>query len=423
MKRLIREAWRCLPAPLRRIVLRCLTSVLSKPLEPNRKLLKGPIIVAGFMGTATGLGQSARQMLKKFQNLGMRVYSSNISRFAVMEDFEAGDLWPLNMPKGGVVIFHVNPDMLNLIFSAIGRKNLEERRMIGLWAWELGTVPKQWINSLSSVDEVWVPSQFIADGLRKHAGEKPIYVVPNSIDVLAMPTKPRRDILPQFSGRPLVFFMYDVRSNHARKNPEAVIEAFKRATVGNTNPVLVIKINNDHAQPESLQKVRAATQDMSNVYIMREKLSHEEMNDLLARMDIIISLHRSEGFGFLMAEGMAAGKPVIATGWSGNTDFMTTECSILVDYKLVPVHDPEHVYDKYDAVWAEPNIEQAAKALRDLLGDPTERHRLGLAARAHIEAFASTQNWMTTLPPSFWNSLLDDSSSSRTMLKDSTKAS
>lgn len=407
MKQLIRQTWRCLPAPIRRLTLRGLTAVLSRPLDPQRRLNKGPVIVAGFVGTATGLGQSARQMLKQFEKYHLPAYAANVSRFAIMEDFEAGDLWPA-VVEGGIVIFHVNPDMLNLVMGAIGRKHLQNRRVVGLWAWELETVPEQWVRSLGSVDEVWVPSRFIAEGLRRKAGDKPVYVVPNAVDVEAMPTHPRQDPLPQFAGRLLVFFMYDVRSNHARKNPEAVIEAFRRATAGKADPVLVIKINNDHAWPESLARVHEATRQMPNVHIMREKLSHEAMKDLLARVDIVMSLHRSEGFGFLMAEGMAAAKPVIATGWSGNTDFMTPECSVLIDYKLVSVDDPEHVYDKYNALWAEPDIDQAASALKKLMEDPAERHRMGQAARQHIMAYASADNWIGALPETFWNSLPDN---------------
>ena len=408
MKKLVRQIWRLLPGELRRLILRGLTKILSRPLDSQRSLERGPAIVAGFFGTATGLGQSARQMLKQFQDYGLPACASNISRFAIMEDFEAGDLWPASIPPGGIVIFHVNPDMFNLVTKAIGHPHLRGRRIVGQWAWELGTIPQQWIDVLPVVDEVWVPSHFIANALREQAPLKSIHVVPNAIDVASIPIVPAFDPLPQYAGRLLVFFMYDVRSNHARKNPEAVIEAFRQATIGNLQPVLVIKINNDHAWPESLMRVQQASRGLPNVHIMRDKLSPESMKDLLARMDIVISLHRSEGFGFLMAEGMAAAKPVIATGWSGNTDFMSEECSILIDYSLVPVKDPEHVYDKYNAMWAEPDIAQAATALKRLLVDPAERQRLGRAARAHIMRHCSAQKWLETLPETFWQSLPED---------------
>ena len=405
MKQLVRKAWRLIPADVRRAFLRLLARVLRRPLDPARPMQPGPVIVAGFHGTATGLGQSARQMLSLFRAQGLPAYAANVSRFAIMEDFDAGDLWPADVPEGGIVIFHVNPDMLGLVMRAIGMPRLINRRIVGLWAWELGVVPQSWIDALAIVDEVWVPSQFIAEGLRARHSAKPVHVVLNYVDVANVPMQPRQDPLPDYVGRPLVFFMYDVRSNHTRKNPEAVIEAFQQATAGDIHPVLVIKINNDHAWPESLQRVQAATQGMPNALIIRDKLSPTAMQDLIARMDIMISLHRSEGFGFLMAEGMAAAKPVIATGWSGNMDFMTKDCSVLVDARLIPVVDPEHVYDKYNAVWAEPDVGQATVSLRRLLMDVVERQRLGQAARAHVAQIYKPANWMASLPESFWQAL------------------
>ena len=197
--------------------------------------------------------------------------------------------------------------------------------------------------------------------------------------------------------------MYDVGSIHARKNPEAVIEAFRRANTPQS--VLIIKIKNDSVWPKSLHILQTAIKDMPNVHIIREKFTHEEMKNLIARMDIIISLHRSEGYGLLMLEAMAAAKPVIATGWSGNLDFMTPDCAVLIDYTLVPVEDPQHCYDKYNAVWAEPNIIQAAEALKRLLNNPAERKRLGDAARGHITDYLSPEKWKKSLPKSFWGSL------------------
>ena len=223
------------------------------------------------------------------------------------------------------------------------------------------------------------------------------------MDISLTPSKPTYDLLPQFSGKILVFFMYDVRSTHARKNPEAVINTF--ILTNDQNSVLIIKINNNHAWPESLKRIQTLSKDIPNIHIICEKFTHDEMKNLIARMDIVISLHRSEGYGLLMVEAMAAAKPVIATGWSGNLDFMTPDCSILIDYTLIPVEDPQHCYDKYNAVWAEPNIIQAAEALRRLLNDPAERKRLGDAARAHITDYLSPEKWKKSLPKSFWDSL------------------
>jgi len=393
--------------------LHIVANYLGRLLDPHRSLLKGNVVVAGFLGTGSGLGEGARQMLREFQDTHIQALPANVSRFAVLEDFEGGALWPDDAGLGGIVIFHVNPDILNLVIGAIGRQRLQQRKIVGCWAWELDVVPRQWIRTLRHVDEVWVPSHFIANALRKVASDKPIHVLPYPMDVASVPMVPSQDPLPEFKGRPIVFFMYDVRSTHARKNPEAVIEAFRRATVGDDNPVLVIKVHGAQAWPEARARLQRAAAGCTNIHILQKTFLPDAMRDLMARVDIVISLHRSEGFGFLMAEAMAAAKPVIATGWSSNLDFMSPECSILVDVKLVPVIDPQHIYDKYGALWAEPNIEQAADALWRLLHNPAERQRLGLAAREHITAFYSKQNWLKSLPPSFWQALDDKNAAAK----------
>jgi glycosyltransferase involved in cell wall biosynthesis len=220
--------------------------------------------------------------------------------------------------------------------------------------------------------------------------------------VTSIPTLPTRDIVPEFDGKTIIFFMYDVRSAHSRKNPEAVIKAFRMAAENRPDCILLMKINNTESWPESESRLRKLAEGCNTIHFMHKKLSSEDMQNLMARVDIIISLHRSEGFGLLMAEGMAAGKPVIATGWSANMDFMTVESSILIDYTLIPVVDDQRGYDGYNAVWAEPNVHQAAEALRLLIESPEERNRLGQAARAQILSYLSDDNWLKTVPEAFW---------------------
>ena len=58
-----------------------------------------------------------------------------------------------------------------------------------------------------------------------------------------------------------------------------------------------------------------------NIRIETHTLAPEDRHALTACADIVLSLHRGEGFGLVMAEAMLLGKPVVATGWSGNTDY------------------------------------------------------------------------------------------------------
>ena len=141
--------------------------------------------------------------------------------------------------------------------------------------------------------------------------------------------------------------------------------------------------------------------------IVDRALSYPEVLSLYASCDVLLSLHRSEGLGLHLIEAMQLGKPVIATNWSGNLDFTTPENSRLIDYKLVPVvsthpsYAPKIIGD--GQVWAEPDVEQAARAMRELADDPALRHHLGDRARADTLAqqrgFLEGQRWTTCFVP------------------------
>ncbi len=407
MKLWVRTLWEKQPAFLRRVELDFARHALARPLDRKRPLLAGDVIVGGFMGTASGLGEGARRFLSYVQSIGVKAHAANVSRFAALEDFDAGPLWPQAAAPGGIAIFHVNPDLLNLTMSVIGRQRLLPRRLVGMWAWELDVLPPKWVRTLKCVDEIWVSSRFIADAVKKASPKSVVHVLPLPVDAAEQPMIPLRDPLPRFQGRPVVLFAFDVRSTMARKNPEAVIEAFRRATANDRNPVLVIKASNVPAWPEANERLARAIGGMENVHLIHDILTEDGMKDLIARADVVMSLHRSEGFGLLLASGMAAAKPVIATGWSGNVDFMPPDACALVPFRRVPVVDPQNAYNIAGATWADPDVDFAAKALRRLLDNPNERQRMGQAARRHVTQHFSLSRWKTLLPETFWQSLSD----------------
>jgi glycosyltransferase involved in cell wall biosynthesis len=127
-------------------------------------------------------------------------------------------------------------------------------------------------------------------------------------------------------------------------------------------------------------------------------LSHQENQSLLDQCDILLSPHRSEGFGLHLAEAMARGKCVIATGWSGNLQFMSYECAALLPYTLVPLHDPAGVYPQMrGAFWAEPDLKAGAGALAELAADADKRRRMGAAAKAAIAERLGTSRYRQAL--------------------------
>src|SRR5262249_15890077 len=155
---------------------------------------------------------------------------------------------------------------------------------------------------------------------------------------------------------------FSINSGMARMNPTASIDAFRRAFPAGEPATLVIKLSAGHLNRSQSDRLRSASQRDPRIVFYDQALSDAEMYDFLCCFDAILSLQRSEGFGLVLAQGMLLGKPVIATGWSGNTDYMTSANSELIPYRLVPVRDPDGIYLAPNLNWADPDIDAASMA-------------------------------------------------------------
>jgi glycosyltransferase involved in cell wall biosynthesis len=129
---------------------------------------------------------------------------------------------------------------------------------------------------------------------------------------------------------------------------------------------------------------------------MTERLDREKMNSLIRLCDVFLSLHRSEGFGLVMAEAMSLGTATVATNWSANTEFMTKDCSCLVDAKQIPVGDA-YQYAQEGLTWADPDVHQAAGYLKRLKEDETYRKAIARAGQEHIRKTLSREKCAETM--------------------------
>ena len=177
-----------------------------------------------------------------------------------------------------------------------------------------------------------------------------------------------------------------MESSFVRKNPLAAIAAFRAAFGDDPTRILVVKIGNPGHFPEDFAAIRHVVAGAANIRLETRTLPVADNFALMACADIVLSLHRSEGFGLVLAEAMLLGIPVIATGWSGNLDFMDATSAVLVRPRMVPAVDPRGVYDVPGAMWAQPSLGEAMGALRRLADDGAERRALG--ARGHAMATA-----------------------------------
>ncbi len=237
-----------------------------------------------------------------------------------------------------------------------------------VWYWELDALPADWRAHLDWPDEVWAPTTFLADTFRRHTS-KPVELLLPGVEVPAFAPLPRSHFgLP--ADRFLVLFSFDMLSVMARKNPLAVVAAFRQAFRADDRVHLCIKVSRSDADSAALDELRAAC-DTVGATLLDRLLPRAEVTALLASADCYASLHRSEGFGLGLAESLLLGKPVVATGYSGNLDFMDDAGSFLVSHTLVDVAATGGaVANPYrGGRWAEPDIGHAAELLRRVFAD------------------------------------------------------
>lgn len=287
-------------------------------------------------------------------------------------------------------VFYLNANEMDNAFAYLGSDFYAGRYNIGYWAWELSQFPDAWQGAFRYVDEIWVHTRFIQQAVADKA-PCPVLWMPVAVASAGSTQSFSRAYFGLPENRFLVLFFFDFRSFIHRKNPEAAIRAFTTAFLDDAvTPVnLVIKMNGTEACPEDYQVFRDSDVVRDpRVILIDRVMSDWEIKELVRLCDCFLSLHRSEGFGRGLAEAMYFGKPVVATGYSGNLDFMNEANSCLVDCILVPVGSDEYPYGAGQR-WAEPDVEQAAWYLRRLVMDPTYAAAIGQRAAHYIQTYHS----------------------------------
>jgi len=277
----------------------------------------------------------------------------------------------------------VNADQFEFVVADHGATLLDGRRTIAYWFWELEQVPERLIEAIEHVDEIWTGSKFIADAFAT-VTNKPVKCVPLPIAEPQPSTRDRASMgLPDDA---YVFVTtFDQFSVPERKNPFGSIDAFSRAFADGEGPVLLIKTVNGDRGWRNHERLLLAASSRSDIIIWDEHLTRGDQMAVLANADCLVSLHRSEGLGLHCAEAMWLAKPVIATRYSGNLDFMDDTVAAMIDFTYIDVRNGEGIYPD-SAVWADPNLDQAASWMRRLVAEPQLAADLGARARHRMQA-------------------------------------
>lgn len=270
-----------------------------------------------------------------------------------------------------VAVFH--DDASNLPLHVASLPQLRKIPKIAVCVWETECLPDVYIHGLSHVDRVWTPSEFSLSAIEPHfPGSR---VLPHVVERI----RPGRDALAwaterigKRAGESPHYFYTVIDSINPRKNLQGLLSAFITAFPeggAQRSARLVIK---QYRQPVDMSA-------FGHVIAIDEDLDDERMAALHAVCDTFVSAHHAEGWGMGLSEAMSFGKLVLATGYSGNMQFMTPENSVPLPYTLVPV--PQIMCDASPLFsrsmrWADVDIPAMAGAMRKALrGISPEKQR------------------------------------------------
>lgn len=345
------------------------------------------VTVVGYLRAETGVGQIARNLISclkavKFPVAGHVLSVGNVYR---QRDESMNELTA--SANHFVQLFAVNADQATIVHASLGDNYYDSHYNIGYWFWELSDFPEIWKDSFEIYDEIWVATRFVQEAIQAKTS-KPVVCIPPAISV-DLPEQFSRAQFGLKENEFVVLFIFDALSVVERKNPWAVIRAMEAAFTKDelrSKVRLVIKVTNLDRVPEN-NRLRSEIAGVNGILI-DSYLDRIEVNALISHCDIYISLHRSEGYGLTMAEAMYLGKPVIGTAYSGNIDFMNDENSYLVPYKLVELGKPYPPYEAHN-VWAEADVQVAARHLREIYDDPESADARREAAGRFIREYYS----------------------------------
>jgi glycosyltransferase involved in cell wall biosynthesis len=354
--------------------------------EFGRRHARTGMNIVGFLTADLGIGESARCMVRAADaaSIHSALVPLKLNCKNRMGDMTYADRLQDTNPYG-VNVIHIDPPVARDIDHHHGPEFMRDRFNIGFFAWELPEFPDSWMPSLDHFDEIWCPSDFVRESIALKA-PLAVLTMPHSIG-FERPTADTAALRAKF-GLPtdsfLFLCLFDLNSYSARKNPRAVIEAFRASGLGAQGASLVIKVHNADSNPSDFAALTESIRDLPGTVVLSSTFSRTDVYALEAACDCFVSLHRSEGFGLAIAECMYLGKPVISTDWSATAEYLNRDNGLPVRYSLITLAENNGPYSK-GSTWADPDVADAAEQMKKVVSDPALAARLGAAARETIE--------------------------------------
>lgn len=346
---------------------------------PSAGVRPNGVNVVGYLRGELGIGESARLMVRALTAAHVPHHTVSADRHLASRQ---SAVTPLRHDGSAfdTSLICVNADMTAEVARTVPAL-LAHTYRIGMWYWEVENFPKEQRGAFADVDEVWVATDFVRAAIEPHS--------PVPVRTLTPPLPQPRDVVAINRDRlglpdyPFLLFSFDYLSTAERKNPLGLVDAFVRAFTPDDRVVLVVKSINSNLRPGDAERLRCRAALEPHVVLIEDYLDADDRDGLLAACHAYVSLHRAEGLGLTMAEAMALGKPVIATGYSGNLQFMTPENSFLVPWSPIAIPAGAAPYPE-GTVWADPDLDAAAEMMRLVIDDPDLAARRGARAASDM---------------------------------------
>lgn len=322
--------------------------------------------VFGYINGEFGLGEAVRLLIKAMQSVDVPVALINFDiktnhrhEDKTFENFTTEAPYPINLVLLG-------PGEASLPLTYFENSELFKNKYnIFYLNWESEFFPQEYVDNISFFDEIWVPAKYCQNVI-SNVTKIPVSVIHYPIEIV-IPDAFDEEAENFYNKSSFNFlFIFDYNSTLERKNPLNLIKAFKKA-FDKDDKTVSLTIKTSRATRFAKEKARLLEEigEFENIKIVEKIFEKDTLHNIIKGCDSYVSLHRSEGFGLTMAEAMFFSKPVIATGYSGNLEFMNNENSFLVNYKTCTVDSKIINYDK-NTVWSDPDFEHMSELMKSV---------------------------------------------------------
>ncbi|MGF1552682.1 MAG: glycosyltransferase, partial [Paracoccaceae bacterium] len=259
------------------------------------------------------------------------------------------------------------PDTYAAALTRLPPARVAEAWRVGLWVWETPVLSNEWRFAFDVVHEIWTPSAYSAAPILAAGADVPVTIRPHAVSPPPLGTPFDRAAFGVPERAFLGLAVMDCRSCPARKNPWAHVAAWQRAFGDDPERVLVLKIRLSRRTAVVREELAEMIGRASNVIVVEDFLDAATLAGLQRAADVLVSLHRAEGYGLLVHEMLSLGTPVVATDWSANAEYARAYPAYRpVGYAMVPCRDWTRHYADRRFLWAEADVAAAAAALREV---------------------------------------------------------